>query len=325
MKTFKNSLTVIICGIFTASAPLNSAACAVQTGKISDALKKSGNLKTHYMYQPNSSATAAAKNKAIYDMYVKVDSEKFFFNEEPKIYQETSEIITDVAAWIDNGDGSYVTADIIDFEPAQLDHLNLSFPVNGDYYCYVYASTDVTADFIISVKTVKSPYDPSDKTPPELDIYIPDASDYVEGKDIYINIQANELCNIEICGKNHYMCNGLNFPISSDGVYTVNAVDINGNYTSSTFTVDIISKATTPTDPPPATSLYGDSNMDGQVTLSDAAAVFQSIGNPDKYALSPQAALNADCYNPGSGVTVRDAITIQQFQSRVISSLPVMQ
>ena len=42
-------------------------------------------------------------------------------------------------------------------------------------------------------------------------------------------------------------------------------------------------------------SLLGDANCDGKVTIADSTAILQALGNPDKYGLSKQGAINADC------------------------------
>ncbi len=57
-------------------------------------------------------------------------------------------------------------------------------------------------------------------------------------------------------------------------------------------------------------SMDGDANNDSTTTIADAAAVFQSLANPDKYKLSAQGEFNADfaC----DGITVDDAVRIQK-------------
>ncbi len=83
---------------------------------------------------------------------------------------------------------------------------------------------------------------------------------------------------------------------------------------------------TTPTEPSekPSATLYGDANCDGIVSMADAASVFQSIGNPDKYGLSEQGAINADI-NGKAGITADDAIVIQKAYAGLIdiSELPL--
>lgn len=62
----------------------------------------------------------------------------------------------------------------------------------------------------------------------------------------------------------------------------------------------------------PEKTLDGDANEDGLVDIADATAIIQHIGNPDKYALTLQGEVNADCHNTGDGITGNDALEIQQ-------------
>jgi endoglucanase len=76
-----------------------------------------------------------------------------------------------------------------------------------------------------------------------------------------------------------------------------------------------------PTDAPSTTDAdWGDANCDGQVTMADAAAVFQALGNSDKYALSAQGAKNADVIDNGKGVTAADAVAIQAVSAGIIDA-----
>ncbi len=70
-------------------------------------------------------------------------------------------------------------------------------------------------------------------------------------------------------------------------------------------------------------TIYGDANEDGEAKLADALLVLQYVANEKKYPLTDQAKLNADCYNPGDGVTANDALAIQKLDAKVISELPV--
>ena len=71
--------------------------------------------------------------------------------------------------------------------------------------------------------------------------------------------------------------------------------------------------------------LLGDANCDGKVSLDDATAIIQSIGNADKYGLSEQGRDNADCCDRGDGVTGMDSRAIQMIVAGSISAkdLPV--
>lgn len=79
---------------------------------------------------------------------------------------------------------------------------------------------------------------------------------------------------------------------------------------------------TKPTTPPDEDIVYGDANNDGTVSIADAAAILQAIGNADKYALTEIGIKNADCYEPGSGLTAADALAIQKLDAGIIKSLP---
>ncbi|MBR5165221.1 MAG: family 43 glycosylhydrolase [Ruminococcus sp.] len=79
---------------------------------------------------------------------------------------------------------------------------------------------------------------------------------------------------------------------------------------------------TTTTTAASRTPIYGDANCDGKVTVSDAVAILQYIGNRDKYTLTPEGADNADVFNRGDGITANDALAIQKLDAGIIDSLP---
>ena len=72
-------------------------------------------------------------------------------------------------------------------------------------------------------------------------------------------------------------------------------------------------------------TLYGDANLDKRVTIADAVAILQHLGNKDKYGLKDQGIKNSDVFDNGDGVTAKDAYTIQQVDSGQYkaSDLPV--
>ncbi|MCR4889074.1 MAG: endo-1,4-beta-xylanase [Ruminococcus sp.] len=101
---------------------------------------------------------------------------------------------------------------------------------------------------------------------------------------------------------------------------------------ATTTTTTTTSTTTTSTTAAPETTTtkatgkvdYGDVNLDGKVTVADAVAILQFLGNKDKYALTEQAKLNADVYDPGDGVTANDALTIQKCDAGLVKELPVI-
>jgi len=54
----------------------------------------------------------------------------------------------------------------------------------------------------------------------------------------------------------------------------------------------------------------GDANCDGNMNMSDAVLIMQSIANPSKYKLTAQGSFNAD--TDGDGITSGDALAIQK-------------
>ena len=93
--------------------------------------------------------------------------------------------------------------------------------------------------------------------------------------------------------------------------------------TATTTTTEIV---TTTTEALKVT-LWGDANCDGIVSMSDATAIIQSIGNADAYGLNEQGALNADIVNNGDGVFASDALLIQYMVADMIkqSDFPISQ
>ena len=98
-----------------------------------------------------------------------------------------------------------------------------------------------------------------------------------------------------------------------------------GASTPVTTTTSSTGKATTTTTTVSGTvkaKLIGDANLDNSVTVADAVTILQYIGNKDKYALDEEAKANADCYDPGDGITGKDALAIQKLDAKLIKSLP---
>ncbi len=76
--------------------------------------------------------------------------------------------------------------------------------------------------------------------------------------------------------------------------------------------------------------LWGDANCDTIIDIADAVLIMQSIANPDAYGvkgtdpthITEQGSLNADVYENGtSGITAEDALQIQKFRLKLITSL----
>ncbi|MCM1314639.1 MAG: dockerin type I repeat-containing protein [Alistipes senegalensis] len=67
-------------------------------------------------------------------------------------------------------------------------------------------------------------------------------------------------------------------------------------------------------NPLPEPTLLGDANEDGKVTIADAVLIMQALSNPDDFKLTPQGMANADIVGDGDGVTVADALRIQEME-----------
>ena len=90
-----------------------------------------------------------------------------------------------------------------------------------------------------------------------------------------------------------------------------------------TTTKPVVTTTATPVNPgDTSVTIAGDANCDGVITMADAAAIFQHLGNFDKYALSAQGAANADVFNKGDGITSSDALSVQKYNAKLITSLP---
>lgn len=70
--------------------------------------------------------------------------------------------------------------------------------------------------------------------------------------------------------------------------------------------------------------LYGDANDSGDVDISDAVLIMQSLSNPAKYKLSDNGARAADVSGGSDGVTNKDALAIQRYMLGLEESLPVL-
>ena len=68
-----------------------------------------------------------------------------------------------------------------------------------------------------------------------------------------------------------------------------------------------------------AETVYGDVNLDGKITVSDAVAVLQYLANKQKYPLTEEQLNNADVYNRGDSITGSDAIAIQKADAGIVT------
>ena len=73
-------------------------------------------------------------------------------------------------------------------------------------------------------------------------------------------------------------------------------------------------------DDAPATKVIaGDANCDGKVSIADATAILQHLGNQDKYGLSAEGLKNADV-DENDGVSINDALVIQKVDAKLLTA-----
>ena len=90
--------------------------------------------------------------------------------------------------------------------------------------------------------------------------------------------------------------------------------------TTTTTTKATTTKATTTTTTQPVNYLPGDANCDGKVDISDAVVIKCYLISSSKYPLSAQGAYNADVQGNRNGVNAQDAVAIQKYILRIITS-----
>ena len=100
--------------------------------------------------------------------------------------------------------------------------------------------------------------------------------------------------------------------------WSVNDVSLEWNSSLAWVVSFLQDEVGTSPKPPVQEEIFGDANCDGVVSMADAASIFQSLGNSDKYGLSDIGAKNADVIDNGKGVTAADAIAIQAVSAKII-------
>ena len=204
MNIFKKFLGFVLSGTLAISTSICTTANAAPNLSVSDSVSsivennKNGYY-TSYKWEYVSTATSpSGTTEEIYDIYGKVDTKKADLNNFDKIASKLPEEITKITARKKIGNNTYVYARVISFESGQVAHARLAFPVNGSYEVVVYASTGTNVDFDIEVTNASSTGNKSDSVPPELNLIIPDSSEYVPGKKVSIKAETNEICNINV-------------------------------------------------------------------------------------------------------------------------------
>ena len=142
--------------------------------------------------------------------------------------------------------------------------------------------------------------------------------------DYYANYAASEGSNIDGGSKGDNPGTPATKPVTTKPSTTATTKPATTTTEPATTTKPASTKPVTTTAPnAPTATLIGDANCDGNVTIADATAILQAIGNADKYSLSDEGLANADCCNVGGGLTAADALAIQKLDAKLITALPV--
>lgn len=103
-------------------------------------------------------------------------------------------------------------------------------------------------------------------------------------------------------------------------------IDGSSSGTTTATTTTKTSSTTTTTSSTTASNndvLLGDANLDGNIAISDAVLVMQSLANADEFTLSADSQNAADVCNRGDGVTNKDALVIQMYMADLITEFPI--
>ena len=68
--------------------------------------------------------------------------------------------------------------------------------------------------------------------------------------------------------------------------------------------------------------IYGDADVDGDVTVADIVKIMTYVSNNEANPLTAEGLNNADVYQRGDGVGINDAVTIQKYLTKIVAELP---
>lgn len=93
------------------------------------------------------------------------------------------------------------------------------------------------------------------------------------------------------------------------------------DYTPTEPTEPITAESTTGSDPT-IPMIYGDVDLDLDVTINDVVNILCHAANPSKNPISAEAQKRGDVYQNGDGINALDATSIQKFLADIITELP---
>jgi len=227
---------------------------------------------------------------------------------------------------------------------------------------YLFEALDAENSFSGSVNIYTMPrlegYDETERYDEELGetitCWIPKIKDYVIGEELDVSdgsaFARGELNGREWCTYTKYLDSGYfdidasEFDNTKPGEYKiyvspVMCPEVRGYFTvkvvgpsapvseaesteipDETYPQDITSNCVLPYEE--AGENIGDANGDNEIGLADSLVILQNIANSNKYPLTEEALDKADVFNRGDGLTANDALSIQKYDAKLISSLP---
>ncbi len=108
------------------------------------------------------------------------------------------------------------------------------------------------------------------------------------------------------------------YKVTTDITFTIENGVVTGNAVVDGDTVTIITSTIYPE------VAYGDANEDGEVNISDAVLIMQSIANPEEFSITETGKINGDVTGHGDGITNNDALVIQlvEIKTLTVNDLP---
>ncbi|MDE6775210.1 MAG: glycoside hydrolase [Ruminococcus sp.] len=184
--------------------------------------------------------------------------------------------------------------------------LGVTIPLDGEYY-WSNIQWEATKSGSVKVNVVDNLFN------------ITLGTDEIEDEELFAKLKA-ELGKATVYEGQVWYAGEGDKAADTDGVKIISAYLKDESTTTVTTTTKPAEPATGGDDI--KVSMYGDANCDNEVSVADATLILQYLGNKDKYTLSEQGAKNADCYNPGDGLSTMDALAIQKLDAGAIKELP---
>ncbi|WP_303837689.1 dockerin type I repeat-containing protein [Ruminococcus flavefaciens] len=165
------------------------------------------------------------------------------------------------------------------------------------------------------------------------DVIFVSPSQYEE-EPIYLKTMLPQASIMKITAADGKIYSGTDMPSLKAGKYTVSCKEDGvkwGGYSEYVTDVDlsyeIEIKANADSDKEPDTALKGDANCDGQIDMADIVLIMQALANPNKFGIAgadpnhitEEGFSCAD--SDGDGLTVNDALRIQQYLLGLITAL----